>query len=205
MRSPPPPRVTSLRRARPGVVLVEVDGSAWREVPDDVVVRCGLAAGVELDRPLLRRLRTELRGAEALLLAGRALRRRDLSRRRLSERLAHAGVPPAAERRALAALTEAGAVDDTRLARNRAASLAERGWGDSAIAARLDAEGIPEPEARAALGTLPPESERAARVAAGVVGDRRKAWALLARRGFDPETAQALLESLDESGGGGLG
>ena len=100
-------KLTALRRARPGTVLLEVDGEPWRTVPDDVVVRCRLAAGVELERPLLRLLRRELRHAEALELAGRTLRRRDLSRRRLSERLEQAGVAPAAERSALAALTEA--------------------------------------------------------------------------------------------------
>jgi SOS response regulatory protein OraA/RecX len=167
-------------------------------------VRCGLARGVELDRPLLRRLRAELRGAEALVVAGRALRRRDLSRRGVAERLERAGVAPAAKRHALDALTDAGVVDDARLARARAASLAERGWGDSAIAARLEAQGVPKADARAALETLPSENERAGRVAAGV-GDPRKAWALLARRGFDPETAQAIVERLDESGGRGLG
>jgi SOS response regulatory protein OraA/RecX len=181
-----------------------VDGEPWRAVPDEVVVRCRLAAGVELDRPLLRHLRAELRAAEALVVAGRALRRRDLSRRRVAARLERAGVAPAAERRALAALTHAGAVDDARLARARAASLAERGWGDSAIAARLEAEEIPESEARAALETLPPEPERASRVVAGIPTPA-KAWALLARRGFDPETIEAVVGPLDEGGDGGLG
>jgi regulatory protein len=173
-------------------------------VSDDVVVRCGLAAGVELDRPLLRRLRAELRNAEALALAGRALRRRDLSQRRLADRLERAGVAPAAERHALATLTDAGAVDDARLARARAASLTKRGWGDDAIVSRLAAEGIQESDTRAALELLPPEAERASRVVADVP-EPRKAWALLARRGFDAETIEAVLGSLDEDAGGRLG
>jgi len=127
-----------------------VDGEPWRTVPDAVVVRCGLRADLELDRPLLRRLRRELREAEALTVAGRSLRRRDLSTRRLAERLEKAGVAPAAERSALQALTDARVLDDARLAEARASSLAERGWGDAAIAARLEAEGIAGamPEAR---------------------------------------------------------
>ena len=130
-------------------------------MPDDVVVRCGLRADLELDRPLLRRLRRELRQAEALAVAGRSLRRRDLSRRRLVERLEGAGVAPAVERSALQALTDARILDDAKLAETRAAALAERGWGDAAIAARLDAEGIAEDEARAALAGLPAEALRA--------------------------------------------
>jgi SOS response regulatory protein OraA/RecX len=166
-------------------------------VPDEVVLRCGLTAGVELDRPLLRRLRAELRNAEALALASRALRRRDLSRRRLAERLEHAGVTSGAERHALTTLTDAGAVDDARLARVRASSLAERGWADASIAARLAAEEIAEADVRAALQALPREDERAAELAAGV-GDARKAWALLARRGFDAETIEAAVATLDD-------
>ena len=45
-------------------MLLEVDGRPWRTVPDRVVVRCGLAADVELTRPLLRHLRAELRDAD---------------------------------------------------------------------------------------------------------------------------------------------
>jgi SOS response regulatory protein OraA/RecX len=173
-------------------------------VPDDVVVRCGLAVGIQLERPLLRQLRTELRKAEALTVAGRALARRDLSRRTLADRLDRAGVATEARESALAALVDAGAVDDARVAQLRAVSLAERGWGDGSIAARLEAEGIAEPDAHAALETLAPETERASRVAAGA-RDPRKAWALLARRGFDPETIEAVLGALDEPEGGGLG
>jgi len=169
-----------------------------------VVVRCGLAAGVELDRPLLRRLRAEVREVEALRVAGRALGRRDLSRRRVAERLERAGVAPAAGQRALEELTAVGALDDARLARSRAGSLAERGWGDSAIAARLQSDGIPELEARAALETLAPENERALALTAGMT-DPQKAWALLARRGFELETAQAVVARLDASGRSGLG
>jgi SOS response regulatory protein OraA/RecX len=193
-----------LRRARPGAVLIEVDGEPWRAVPDDVIVRCGLAAGVELERPLLRRLRAELRTAEALALAGDTLRRRDVSQHRLSERLRRAGIAPAVEANVLATLVDTGAVDDARLAAARARSLAERGWGDLAIAARLDGERISEPEARAAIAELEPEMKRASRLAAGA-GDHRKAWRLLSRRGFDPETVESVLGVLDERDRRGLG
>lgn len=95
-------------------------------------------------------------------------------------------------------------MDDARLADGRAAALSERGWGNSAIAARLEAEGIPETEAASVIGKLEPETARAARAAAAV-SDPRKAWALLTRRGFDEETIEAVVETLDEEGGGGLG
>jgi SOS response regulatory protein OraA/RecX len=203
MFSPHPPRLTALRRARRGAVLLLVDGEPWRTVPDEVVVRCGLRADLELDRPLLRRLRRELRHAEAIAVAGRTLRRRDLSTRRLAERLETAGVPREAERSALLALAEARILDDERLAKARASTLAERGWGNAAIAARLESEGIGEADARTALAGLPAEPTRARTVSQGL--SRPKAWALLARRGFDEETVVAVLGWLDEDGDGGLG
>jgi SOS response regulatory protein OraA/RecX len=172
-------------------------------VPDEVVLRCGLAVGVALERPLLRRLRRELRHAEALAVAGRTLRRRDLSTRRLAERLEAARVTPAAERSALQTLTDARVLDDTRFAAARASALAERGWGDVAISARLEAEGIAEADAREALAGLPAEPVRAETITSGL--DRAKAWALLARRGFDQDTIEAVVGSLDEGAGGGLG
>jgi regulatory protein len=185
-------------------VLLEVDGEPWRTVPDEVVLRCGLATGIALERPLLRGIRRQLRAAEAVALASRALAGRDLSRHRLAERLERAGVAPEPRLGAIAALTSAGALDDARLARARAASLAERGWGNAAIATRLEAEGIADVEARAALDTLAPEAERASLLARRAT-DRKKTWAYLARRGFQTETIEAVLGTLDDDAHGGLG
>ena len=93
-------------------------------MPVDVVVRAGLTEGRTLDRAALRLLRRELRKAEALQVATRALRSRDLSRRRLAERLERAAVPPAAAAESLGTLERAGIVDDRRVARLRAQALA---------------------------------------------------------------------------------
>jgi SOS response regulatory protein OraA/RecX len=166
-----------------------VDGEPWRTVPDEVVVRCGLRAGLELDRPLLRALRRELLHAEAVAIAARTLRRRDVSTKRLTERLSRAGVPPSAGTSAIGTLAEARILDDARLAASRAAVLAERGWGDAAIAARLTAEGIGEEDAREAIEGLTSEAARAADIAAAV-NDARKTWALLTRRGFGESTIE---------------
>jgi SOS response regulatory protein OraA/RecX len=181
-----------------------VDGRPWRTVPDRAVVSCGLSAGVELTRPLLRRLRAELRDAEALAAASGVLRRRDVSRRALDERLATAGVLAGPRGRAVTALAESGALDDRRLADRRASSLAERGWGDDAIRMRLEGEGLEPEDVQAAVAQLAPESERAARLVAHVP-DPRKAWNLLARRGFDPEIVAGAVAPLDERGPSGLG
>jgi regulatory protein len=197
-------RLTALRRSRPGRVVLEVDGRPWRTVPDEVVVRCELASGVELARPLLREIRRALRQAEALEAAVRALGRRDLSRSRLDERLRARGVAPRERERAVAACSEAGYLDDARAARRRAAALCERGWGDAAVEARLAEEGFSAELARATLSELPPESERAT-AAAGRFRDGRKAWRHLAGRGFSAEAIEVVVGALDGEGAGGLG
>jgi regulatory protein len=189
--------LTALRRSSSGRVALEVDGRPWRTVPDDVVVRCGLHAGLALDRARLRSLRTELQRAEALATAGRVLARAPLSRRRLGERLRRRGVAPPAERTAVATLTSAGLLDDARLALERAQGLAERGWGDLAVASRLEREGFEEKEVREALSALPPEAPRAAEVARKLGKARAKTWGALVRCGFSPESIEDTLGALD--------
>ncbi len=172
------PRVTRLRDDHRGRVAVELNGAPWRTLPVDVVARAGLAEGRALDRPALRLLRQELRRAEALAVAGRVLRRRDLSKRAIAERLARASVAPAAVEESLAVLSRAGLVDDARFARTRAGNLAERGYGDAAIRHDLGHQGIAPEMIQEALESLETEAERARR--------------LVERRGPGPGTARYL-------------
>lgn len=172
------PVVTALRAERRGRVAVELDGSPWRLLPSEVVVRAGLATGLALDRHALRALRRDLRRAEALGVATSALRRRDLSSHGLAERLERAGVAPAAQTESLATLGRAGLVDDERFCRNRAASLAERGFGDDGIRHDLSRQSVPTELVEAALAELEPEAERARRI--------------VERRGPGPRTARYL-------------
>jgi regulatory protein len=184
------PTVTRLRDDRRGRVAVELDGAPWRTLPVDVVARAGLAEGRALDRPALRLLRRELRRAEALTVAGRALRRRDLSERELAERLARASVAPAAVEESLAVLSRAGLVDDARFARTRAGSLAERGYGDAAIKHDLGRQGVAPEAIQQALESLEAEGERARRLV-----ERRGPGATTARylasKGFGEEALEA--------------
>lgn len=172
------PTVTALRAARPGWVAVELDGAYWRTLPADVVVRVGLTVDRTLDRATLRLLRRELHRAEAIAVATRALRSRDQSVRTLERRLERCGATASERTETLATLERAGIVDDGRFARNRAASLARRGYGDAAIRAKLDRDGINASVRDEALAELPPEAERAAD--------------LVRRRGPGPRTARYL-------------
>jgi regulatory protein len=184
--------VTALRERGPRRIAVELDGVAWRTLPVDVVARCGLSAGLALDRPTLRLLRRELRRVEALEVATRALRTRDLSREELSARLA-SRVAPAAAEAAVATLTRAGILDDRRAAESRATALAARGYGDAAIRHDLRSRGLEADEIDAAVATLEPEGTRAAAIVLRR-GPGARTARYLAARGFGEEACEAGLD-----------
>jgi regulatory protein len=186
------PTVTALRVQRRGRLAVELDGSPWRLLPAEVVVRAGLAMGLTLDRPTLRLLRRELRRTEALEIAARALRSRDLSSHALAERLDRAGIAPATQEESLAALGRAGLVDDERFCRNRAALLAERGFGDAGIRHDLSRQHVPAPLAEAAVQELEPEADRARRIVERR-GTGPRTARYLAGKGFGEEAVEAAL------------
>jgi SOS response regulatory protein OraA/RecX len=130
-------------------------------------------------------------------LAGRALARRDLSRWALAERLVDAGVVPSVAAETVEALGRAGFVDDRRTAISRAEQLAQRGLGDAAVAARLEADGIAAEELCAAIASLEPEVDRARAIARAERGrGARGLGVLLARRGFGEDALEAALAQL---------
>jgi SOS response regulatory protein OraA/RecX len=194
------PVVTRLREDRRGRVAVELDGAPWHTLPVQVVVRSGLAEGRSLDRPALRSVARELRRAEALGLATRALRTRDLSQRELQAQLERRGVPGRAAEESIGMLTGAGLVDDARLASNRAERMAERGYGDAAIRHDLERRGLSADIAEEALRALEPEEDRARRIVAERGAGARTAR-YLAARGF---AAEALEQAAGPDFGHGL-
>jgi SOS response regulatory protein OraA/RecX len=198
------PRVTAFRPARPGRVLVELDGEPWRTLPVDVAARSGLAPGLELDRERLRTLRRELRRSEALAVGARVLSRRDHSEQAVRAALERKGVREPEREEALATLRRHGALDDERFAHARAAALAERGLGDSAIAFRLERDGIEPDSIEPALAALEPECDRAVRLAARR-GATAKTARWLAARGFAQESVESALAGIAEDEGRALG
>ncbi len=190
------PRVTALRPAQPGRVLVELDGERWRTIPLDVAARSGLSVGLELDRERLRAFRRELRRGDAVAAGTRALADRDRSEQGLRGILERKGIGEREREEAIAVLRRHGALDDERFAEARARALAERGFGDTAIAFKLEQDGIEPERSAAALAALEPERERALRLAARRGASARTArW--LAARGFAPESVEAVLPTED--------
>ena len=129
---------------------------------------------------------------KALDRSVRVLAHRDHSAASLRAKLARAGVSDDAQAEALDTLTRAGYLDDARFARDRAAHLAERGYGDEWIRADLEAQGVAADVADPALDILEAEAERAERAAPRLGGGLRAARAL-ARRGFSEESLERLV------------
>jgi regulatory protein len=134
--------------------------------------------------------RKQPQASDPIDLAARALRHRDRSRRQIEERLARAGVEEDLRSDALDTLERIGYVDDARFADRRAASLADRGFGDEAIRQLLAAEGVPPEMLDAAIAGLTPELERAAAIVASRGASPRTATRL-ARKGFGEEAVEA--------------
>ena len=125
--------------------------------------------------------------------AVRFLARRDHSTESLRNKLERAGVSEQARDEAVDWLARAGYLDDARFARDRAASLAARGYGDEWIHADLDRQGVAKEAADAALASMEPEAKRALREAERLGGGLQTARTLL-RRGFREESLEPLLE-----------
>ncbi len=185
------PTVTGLRERKRGRVAVELDGSAWRVLPTDAVVRAGLGVGRPLDRQTARDLARELRRARALAQATRLLAASGKSRRKLEQRLSQARHSDLAREEVVGALERAGVIDDERLAEDRAELLARRGYGDAAIRADLSRRLIPAEEAASAVAALEPELVRVRRLLEG----QAVTPALLRRlagRGFSRDTLEEI-------------
>jgi SOS response regulatory protein OraA/RecX len=83
-------------------------------------------------------------------------------------------------------------VDDARFARNRAESLAGRGYGDEAIRDDLGRQGLSAELAEDALERLEPERERARRIVMRR-GPGAKTARYLASKGFGEGALEAAL------------
>jgi SOS response regulatory protein OraA/RecX len=138
---------------------------------------------------------------DALDAAGRALERRDLSSAALRAKLTAAGVAPALAEETVARLVDAGLVDDARTACVRAQGLARRGYGNLAIAARLERDGFDGGCLQVALSELEAEETRVhAVVGRATPGELRRVVTGLQRRGFGPDAIDSVLARVDAPG-----
>jgi regulatory protein len=123
----------------------------------------------------------------------RALSRRELSVVELRARLERAGLDAGEAEAVVTRLREVGYQSDERTARERAGVLAARNLGDAAIRADLESRGLGEGTVDAAVAALPPEAERAERVATRLSGE--KLVRTLQRKGFGSDTIEGVVEA----------
>jgi SOS response regulatory protein OraA/RecX len=188
------PEITGLHEISASTVLVELDGAPWRKIPLNAAARAGLSLGKRLERGDLRLLGRELRRAEALTKATRMLARRPLPRALLEERLAQRGVAPDARYEAVEALEQAHYLNDRSYALGRAESLAERGYGDTAVRHILEQERVATELIEEAVTSLEPERDRALALLTHA-RERERTLRRLVARGFSAETIEDLVES----------
>jgi SOS response regulatory protein OraA/RecX len=142
--------------------------------------------------------------SSAVDVAARALARRDRSETDVRRILARKGVSDVEAEEVLERLRGLGALDDARFAAGRATGLAERGYGDAAIAARLARDGVERELADAAISALAPERDRAASlVARRGVTPRTARW--LAGRGFSSDSIESAVAGIADTQASELG
>lgn len=134
---------------------------------------------------------------EAMSIATRALRVRDHSAASLAGRLDHRRVPASTAAETVALLTRVGVVDDLRTASDRAARLADRGYGDAWIVADLGERGYLAEAVEAAVEGLEAEAARIERVVERS-GATARTLAQLARKGFSEDALEHLVAVVTE-------
>ena len=140
----------------------------------------------------------------ALALAGRELARRPLSAARLRERLARVAPGEVCDA-VVADLERLGYVDDEALARTLAEQRLTDGWGRLRVEADLERLGVGgEPReaalARASEGEVAAARALLARSLVGGPAAARRAWGLLARRGFSEDAAHEAIAAIGADG-----
>lgn len=188
--------ITATRMRDDGALAVELDGSVWLAVDPLTASRLGLVVGAVLDAATIAETEAEAARGGALRRGARLAAQRSHARGELERKLARTAGDDAA-RAAADRLTEIGALDDARHARDLADHRLDAGWGPARIAHDLALAGVAEELIAQTLAAIEPRRLEAA--ARGALGTRTGAdgWRRLAARGFDDDTAERLLGTPD--------
>ena len=205
--------VTEVKKA-PGCHRVAFSDGTVLKVPDALYYDFRVRAGDPVEREHYEKQLSAHAYEYALDRAGRALAAHDMTEAQVEQKLLSAGYPEEAVARVMEALTRYEFVSDERYAERYVAGRSGR-YGRGRILRELRVKGVSEETAREALDALPQEDERkaalrqarklCARRDLSDPGERRKAAAALARRGFSWDIVSDVLREIEDSGAEGDG
>ena len=212
----PPAQITALEPAprQPQRMVVKVGGRTLVTLPRRVVEELKLVVGQELNAEQAARLAQAAACDRAVNAAGAILSRRALSSAELAQRLTRRGIRPDLVAPVIKRLRDLGLIDDQELGRALIretlakkpagpallrAKLARRSL-DSDLIERLLTESAAQPSSPLAdafdlaLGLARAQLRKTAGLDRAT--QQRRLYSLLARRGFDEDTAQRVIETV---------
>jgi regulatory protein len=192
-------------------VSVFLDGNFLFGLASDTVAALGLHVGMEVDRVKLDDIAREEQQYQALQYAFLLLSYKARTTNELKQRLARKGLSPDIVSQTLQRLSELKMVDDAGFARRFAEDRIAIGHkGKWRILGELLKRGVAKEHIEEALATAPDEKAAAREVAEKYLSRnrrlepavlRRRLFALLARRGFSPDTIRQVTQmEFDEAG-----
>jgi regulatory protein len=196
--------VSALRATKRGRIALHVDGEFVCTVSESLVARHHLFAGKQLTASAFAVVRDEAAADKALAAAYRLLGARSRARRELVSRLVAKGYETLLCERVADRLQAEGLLDDAAFARAFTADKRRlAGWGAARIARELRNLGVAAADIAAATEE-PGESSEEQRAAQALRkhgpprGDlqaaKRRAFALLQRRGFAADIAYRVIQ-----------
>lgn len=202
-------RVTDLNPTRRGRMSLFVNGEFQFSLDLETLAKSGLSAGDTLSQSALADLREQSDERRAKDKALNYLSLRAYGSAELSQKLCRVFDEDTAAA-AVAEMARLGLLDDEAFARRRAAWWQQQGKSTRDIRAKLLALGLPRDLIDAALGSLAGDADEAALrrviekqyLAKLARGEREKVLAALARRGFSPRLARAVLADYTQNEAG---
>jgi regulatory protein len=202
------PRVTSVTPSKRNAskVVIHVDGRAVATLSRNESESLGVAVDVAWDADLAALAAAAVAFETAFDQAMRMINRRRLSRAVVAAKLRERGHEATVIERAVKKLLATGALNDETLARDlideidrtrpagpglKRAKLTRRGLGEAVIEKVVDATATPSSQLEDARRLIASRTKAMARL--DETTRKRRLWGLLARRGFDEETIDAVL------------
>lgn len=200
--------VTGLAKSAraPGLVVIKLGRRSGGRIPEADAARLGVREGAEWTEALRAAVLSSLVAAKGRTYALNALGRRPMSKRTLVAKLKRRGVDEPGAARIADDLASKGILDEAAFAEGVLhAELARKPAGKHLLSARLRARGVEDAVARKAVadavadpsydpraGALELARRKLRTMSARLEPDavRRRLYAALARRGFDPDVCR---------------